>query len=406
MRYLIRAAALLCLAGAVILAGCGGDSTGPGPGTSVSLDPDQIDIEVGHSMQINPTVTGGNKNLTWYVNGIENGNALVGEITENSPATYTAPNWLPSPATVVVKAVAVADTTKYDSCLVTVTFDKLFVDAVNGDDANNGSINLPFNSLTHAFTVIDSGGTVVAQPGVYSEDNGEAFPIICHEYDVTIVGMDREQCIIRGAAATGAYGVIVSLGRTGQSLRKFTLEQGPPGNESDVMLLVWGTDIHVDSILVHERAGYAVCRGENAGGTNLLIENCEFVVDDGLALERGIDLLDNSSGATVRNCKLTGFDIGLRITNTCDALVEGCTIEGNEEGIEVRAEDSAGSLTPDFGGGARGSAGGNTIRNNTECGLSIELDHPVFARFNTWGNDPPVAGTDYCVVGDGGVIYE
>ena len=75
-------------------------------------------------------------------------------------------------------------------------------------------------------------------------------------------------------------------------------------------------------------------------------------------------------------------------------------------GIEVGFETTPGGLNPDFGGGARGSAGGNIIRNNSECGLSIELDHPVFAKFNTWTNDPPVAGEDYCVVGDGGVIVE
>ena len=155
-----------------------------------------------------------------------------------------------------------------------------------------------------------------------------------------------------------------------------------------------------------ERAGYAVCRGENAGGTNLLIENCYFVVNDGETLDRGINLFIDSDGAIVRNCTLTGFDIGLRITNNCDALVEGCLIEGNEEGVEVRSEDEPGSVNPDFGGGLRGSAGGNIIRNNTECGLSIELDHPIFAKFNTWSNDPPVAGTDYCVEGTGGVIVD
>jgi hypothetical protein len=407
MRTAFLAAAVVAFAGTMMFAGCGGDDgTSPQPVTGVSLSPDQVSIELAHSSQITPTINGDNKNLTWYVNDIENGNEIVGEISENSPVTYTAPNWLPNPATVVVKAISAEDSTKSDSCMVTVTFDKRFVDPVNGNNANNGCMNLPFKTLTHAFTDVDSAGTVVAQPGVYSEDSGEAFPIICHEYDVTIVGMDWEQCIIRGSSAVGAYGAVVSIGRTGTTFRKFTLEQGPPGGTSDVTLLVWGTDIHVDSIRVHERGRYAVCRGENAGGINLLIENCEFVIDDGETLDRGINLFDNSDGAIVRNCKLTGFDIGLRITNACDALVEGCTIEGNEEGIEVRSEDEPGSLTPDFGGGARGSTGGNIIRNNTECGLSIELDHAIYAKFNTWTNDPPVAGTDYCVVGDGGVIYE
>jgi hypothetical protein len=407
MRRIFIAIVLLCIGGVIIIAGCGSDdmSTGPQPVTGVSLDLDQINIEVGHSERITATVNGDNKNLTWYVNGIENGNEVVGEITHNSPATYTAPNWLPDPVTVVVKAVSVEDSTKYDSCMVTVTFDKRFVDPVSGNDANNGCINLPFKTLTYAFTDIDSGGTVVAQPGVYSETSGETFPLLCREPAVTIVGTDWEQCIIRGSSS-GTYRAIVWLGSTHLAFRKFTLEQGPPGGTSNVMIVITGSNIHVDSIRVHERAGYAVCRGENTGGTNCLIENCYFVVDDGLTMDRGINLFNDSDGAIVRNCTLTGFDIGLRITNNCDVLVEGCIIEGNEEGIEVRLEDEPGSLNPDFGGGPRGSTGGNIIRDNTECGLSIELDNAIFAKFNIWTNDPPVVGTDYCVVGAGGVIVE
>ncbi|MGD9141142.1 MAG: DUF1565 domain-containing protein [bacterium] len=406
MRTAICAAALIAVASILVIAGCGGDDgSSPTPVTGVSISPDAMDIEVSHSRQLTATVSGSNKNLTWYVNGIENGNEIVGEITENSPVTYTAPNWLPDPSTVLIKAVSEEDTTLYDSCTVHITFDKLFVDPVSGNDSNNGCMNFPFATLTHACDEVDSGGTILAQPGVYSEASGEDFPIICHEDAVTMVGMDWEQCIIRGSS-TGGYGLIVSIGRTGQALRKFTLEEGPPRDSSDVMILVWGLDVHVDSIKVNERADYAVCRGENAGGTNLLIENCEFVVDDGLTMDRGINLFDDSEGAIVRNCKITGFNVGLRITNNCDALVEYCTIEGNYIGVETGYEDSPNSVNPDFGGGARGSAGQNIIRNNTECGLWLELDHPIYAKYNTWTNDPPVAGDDYCVVGDGGVIFE
>jgi len=406
MRIAALMTLLLALASAMIFPGCGGDSSSPKPVTGVSLSPDEMDIELSHSRVITPTVNGDNKNLTWYVNDIENGNELVGEITENSPVTYTAPNWLPNPSTVLIKAVSDEDTTLYDSCAVNITFDKRFVDPENGNDANNGCMDLPFKTLTHAITDVDSGGSVVAQPGVYSQASGEEFPIYCREDAVTIVGMDWEQCIIRGNAAIGSYGAVVSIGYPGSTLRKFTLEEGAPGDSSDVIIYIWTADAHLDSIQVHGRGRYSVCRGENAGGTNLLIENCEFVVDDGGTWHRGINLFAGSNGAIVRNCRIKGFDIGLRISNTCDALVEGCTIEGNEEGIEVQGEDAPGSLNPDFGGGARGSTGGNIIRDNTECGLSIELDHAIYAKFNTWSNGDPVAGTDYCVVGAGGVIWQ
>ncbi|MFH1314501.1 MAG: DUF1565 domain-containing protein [Candidatus Eisenbacteria bacterium] len=408
MRAMVVVTAMAALAGAIVLSGCGSDSggtgTNPKPVTGVSLNPDQMEIEVGHSREITPTVNGDNKNLTWYVNGITDGNEVVGEISENSPVTYTAPNWLPDPATVMVKAVSVEDTTIYDSCMVTVTFDKLFVDAVNGTDANNGCISLPFKTLTHAISVVDSGGTIVAQPGVYDEANGEDFPIECRTEGVTITGMDWEQCIIRGHGL--GYQSVVNAAAQGSAIRKFTLEQGLPADETQITVYVWGPGVRLDSLRVIERARYEIVRGENAGGTDLVIENCYFVIDDGQTLDNGITLLDGSDGAAIRNCTFTGFNIGLQIIETCDVLVENCLIEGNEEGVLVRHEAAPNSLNPDFGGGARGSAGGNIIRDNTQCGLSIELDHPIFAKFNTWTNDPPVAGVDYCVTGTGGVIVE
>jgi hypothetical protein len=408
MRAIVLVAALGALSAAMILTGCGGDGNGggtePRPVTGVSLDVNQMSIEVGHSREITPTVNGTNKSLTWYVNGIEDGNEVIGEITQNSPVTYTAPNWLPDPDTVLIKAVSVEDTTIYDSCFVMITFDKLFVDAVNGTDANNGCINLPFKTLTHAISVVDSGETIVAQPGVYDEANGEDFPLECSTYDVTITGMDWEQCIIRGHG--GGYQSVFNPHRAGTTIRKFTLEQGPPAEETQITVYVWGPGVRLDSLRVTERARYEIVRGDHTGGRDLVIENCHFVIDDSQMLDNGITLLDDSNGAIIRNCTLTGFNIGIQVIENCDVLVENCLIEDNDEGIVVRHETTSGSLNPDFGGGARGSAGGNIIRNNATCGLSIQLDHTVYAKFNIWNNDPPLAGIDYCVDGTGGVIVD
>ena len=195
------------------------------------------------------------------------------------------------------------------------------------------------------------------------------------------------------------------LGRTGGAIRKFTLEQAPPADETKITVYVWRPGMHLDSLRVTERARYEVVRCISPGGTDVVIENCYFVIDDGQTLDNGINLIGGCNGAVVRNCTLTGFNNGLLIVNSGDPLVEGCLIEGNDEGILVRVEDTPNSLNPDFGGGARGSVGGNIIRNNVSCGLVIELDHTVFAKFNTWTNNPPIAGADYCVVGSGGVIF-
>jgi len=406
MRTVVLAATLLALAGALILTGCGGDSTGPRPVTGVSLAPDQTDIELGHSMQINPTVNGDNKDLTWYVNGIENGNGIVGEITENSPVTYTAPNWLPSPATVVVKAVSVEDTTKYDSCMVTVTFDKLFVDAGSGNDANNGCINLPFKTITHALSEADSGMTVVVQPGLYDHDNGEEFPIsLGSPQDVMLVGMDWETCIIRGHSDMG-YGTSVQVGGIGCGVRKFTVQPGPPVDPTcNVAVYVYGTGCLIDSLRAADRGRYSFLRLSRT--ENATIQNCYFVLTDGLREDWGYEVVIENSGTIIRNCTVSGYHAGMFFNEVQDALVEGCVIEDNYYGVELccfQSNDS--NPNPDFGGGARGSAGGNIIRDNFDCGLLNPTYTVIFARHNTWTNDPPVAGEDYRNTSTGGVIVE
>jgi hypothetical protein len=90
-----------------------------------------------------------------------------------------------------------------------------------------------------------------------------------------------------------------------------------------------------------------------------------------------------------------------------DVLIEGCTIEDNGWGIYLCCDNDEGhNPVPDIGGGARGSTGGNTIRNNATCGLESYSTGDVYAKYNTWTNDPPVEGDDYCIGETGDIIVE
>jgi hypothetical protein len=68
-------------------------------------NPDAIPINV--STTFTAKVSGSNQDVTWQVNQITGGNSTVGTITQ--AGVYTAPAKVPSPATVVVSAVSVAD---------------------------------------------------------------------------------------------------------------------------------------------------------------------------------------------------------------------------------------------------------------------------------------------------------
>jgi hypothetical protein len=405
MKKFFLVAALFAITGLLVFQGCSKDSSAPQPVTSVSLGPNQVNVELGHSTQITPTVNGHNKELRWYVSGVENGNELVGQISQNSPVTYTAPNWLPDPPAVEVRAVSVEDTTAYDSCMVTLTFNKLFVDAENGNDADNGCINLPFKTITHAMDEADTGIIVVVMPGVYDHDNGEEFPIGLSGLNITLVGMDWETCIIRGHGETG-YQPSVNVGGQGCKFRKFTVEPGLPEEPaSSVVVHVSGDDCLIDSLRTAYRGAFSVLRLDES--ENATIQNNYFVVDDGETWDRGYEIVFNNSGTVIRNCTVSGYFTGFFFNTDQDALVEGCVIEGNQIGVDLCCHESETSNpSPDFGGGARGSAGGNSIRNNTQYGLMNETYNVIFAKYNIWNNDPPVAGEDYHNTSSGGVVVE
>jgi hypothetical protein len=102
--------------------GGGGAAPPPTPSIAVSITPSSANPLLGNTQQFNATVTGtSNSAVTWSVNGVTGGNNTVG--TVSNAGLYTAPQRLPSPATVTVKAASQADTSKSASASVMVTSD-------------------------------------------------------------------------------------------------------------------------------------------------------------------------------------------------------------------------------------------------------------------------------------------
>ena len=71
-------------------------------------------VSIGGTVQLTPTVSSaghGDTNVTWSVNGTQNGNATVGTITPASgnAVVYTAPSSVPTPAAITILATSVAD---------------------------------------------------------------------------------------------------------------------------------------------------------------------------------------------------------------------------------------------------------------------------------------------------------
>ena len=94
----------------VTLAGCGKSSSSTSTtSVTVVITPNTATVNTGATQQF--TVTIGNTTntaVTWAVNGSTGGSQGVGFIS--SSGLYTAPNTVPTPATVTVTAVSQADT--------------------------------------------------------------------------------------------------------------------------------------------------------------------------------------------------------------------------------------------------------------------------------------------------------
>lgn len=84
---------------------------------SITISPTAATVRVGRTRLFKATVLNtSNTAVTWKVNGVAGGNSTVGFV--NSSGLYTAPNAVPSPASVTLSATSAADNSKSASAVV------------------------------------------------------------------------------------------------------------------------------------------------------------------------------------------------------------------------------------------------------------------------------------------------
>jgi uncharacterized protein YjdB len=87
-------------------------------GVTVSVSPATASVRIGQSQTFSATVTGAPTDVTWRVNDVTGGNALVGTIS--SDGRYIPPSTVPDPGVVVVRAVSTASPGSSGSASVTI----------------------------------------------------------------------------------------------------------------------------------------------------------------------------------------------------------------------------------------------------------------------------------------------
>lgn len=143
------------------------------PIVSVAVSPSSATVFTGTQQQFAATVSGtSNTGVNWTVSGSGCSGTSCGTIS--STGLYTAPNTVPSSATVTVRATAQQDTTKSGVANVTIatpqttaagTIYYLAPAGAGGNDRNDGlSVSAPWLTPNHS---LNCGDTILAASGTY-----------------------------------------------------------------------------------------------------------------------------------------------------------------------------------------------------------------------------------------------
>jgi hypothetical protein len=179
----------LSIAAAFLLVSCGGGYSSPPPQITVMVTEASSTVSPGATDQFTATVMGTtNMAVTWQVNGVAGGNATVGTISTSG--LYTAPNTVPNPASVTVKAISAASASASGTAMVTVAQQvpvsvtpnpanvsvfatQQFAAMVNGVPST--AVTWQVNNVTggaQATGYISTTGNFVAPSGVPTTSNG------------------------------------------------------------------------------------------------------------------------------------------------------------------------------------------------------------------------------------------
>ncbi len=269
--------------------------------------------------------------------------------------------------------------------------DVVYVDINNKSGKEDGSFSHPFTSIAKGVQNAKEGATIIVRPGTYREME------IVMKRGQKLQGSGAENTIIERAG----YGLIVL--NSGCEVSGFYIRSQWSGTildpaiqgESVENIKIFNNNIYYpdsSSIFLENASGEILNNHLN----KMLISKCqELKIENnnikGIpktfagTLTYGIGILIISSSPIVRNNYIHNCDIGIDIS-TMEGVPSSPTIYNNKiednksYGVWIRPLP----CEADFGGGKRGSNGGNIIRNNGKCDFLNESPSEIYAQHNSW----------------------
>lgn len=245
-----------------------------------------------------------------------------------------------------------------------------YVNALTGSNANAGTFQAPFKSITHALSVVQASQTIYAAPGLYDAANGETFPLEIPQ-SVTLLGDESNRGNGPGSSDT--------LIRGGGPLP-------PPYSSVNLAAVLPRSGVVIAGFWIHDDAPLAMGNPYGVALPDPGVTLRNNTIRD--AITGGVFVFNNAGAHTIASNVLFGSLTGLYFASGgVGSRVEFNVITENTYGVVY---DAAGG---DLGGGAAASAGGNSIFCNTTNDVRAAIAVTVDAQNNFWDHVPPTLGT-------------
>jgi parallel beta-helix repeat protein len=324
-----------------------------------------------------------------------------------------------------------------------------YVHASSGSDANPGTIQEPFKTITHAVAAAGPNKTVCVMPGTYNAALGESFPIYLQQGqslvgDVPNKGAGVVRTLVSGSGYAGHL-------PWADVLAAVVVAEGSyvAGLSIDAPYSVDAFGVYLEDVtgsIAHNTFGSSATT--LYGGVCVMGSGASGVVDnDFLTLSYGVYTYYHAGSMTVEGNLFETMAICIDISGSSDSTtVRGNTIIGNGQcGVQVQSGapviegntfNRPGGYV-EYGAVYSGSSGGNpTVRGNVfMCARGVRADYgnpdigttgdpgandfsgvtgaavyyagtgSISAIGNTWPNSPPVCGADIVTTGSGSVTW-
>ncbi|MCL5035872.1 MAG: DUF1565 domain-containing protein [Chloroflexi bacterium] len=264
----------------------------------------------------------------------------------------------------------------------------LYVDMNNGSDDNDGSINLPFKTITKAMGIAAFGTAIVVAEGTYNVGGGETLPIDMKN-GVRLRGGYNAGFTMRNPVSyvsiiDGTYElrcVLFTSAGNQTEISGFTIQNGVvSGTDSGGGIYVnGGGPVISDCILTGNSAYYGggICSNNAAPA----IINCLIYQNSG-SEGAGVYLSTNSS-STITNCTIAYNNAALRggglYCSASDPAITNCIITNNFAYLNGGGIYAADGAAPMFGyTDLQVNTPDNAYNNNIPASGG-------FADFSTWG---------------------